>query len=181
MSDAAEALDRESVFTEVYEATYVDLVRFARRRLPVERADAAEDVAAEAFAVAWRRFGERPRSADDVRPWLFGIVRRLLLADHRVTSRQRALAVRLAERRTDVTTGDLDLAERRLDLARAWNLLTSVHQEALALSLLDDLPSAQAAVVLGISPVAYRLRLSRARRALRAHLDHAPATEGVLS
>jgi RNA polymerase sigma-70 factor (ECF subfamily) len=34
----------------------------------------------------------------------------------------------------------------------------------------DGLDAPRAARVLGISPVAYRLRLSRARKALRAHL-----------
>jgi RNA polymerase sigma-70 factor, ECF subfamily len=63
---------------------------------------------------------------------------------------------------------------QQIDLAAAWNLLSEVHQEALALAVLDELTAPQAAVVLGISPVAFRLRLSRARRALRAHLDHRP-------
>lgn len=51
------------------------------------------------------------------------------------------------------------------DLARAWNRLTAAHQEALSLTCWDGLTGAEAAIVLGISPVAYRIRLSRARRA----------------
>ena len=70
---------------------------------------------------------------------------------------------------------DPDLVATRLDLAAAWRRLTAVHQEALALTAWDGLTSPQAAAVLGISPTAYRLRLSRARRALRAHLHHSPS------
>lgn len=61
-------------------------------------------------------------------------------------------------------------ATTRVDLGRAWRLLSEPHQEALALAVWDGLTAAEAAAVLGISPVAYRLRLSRARKVLRAHL-----------
>ena len=57
-----------------------------------------------------------------------------------------------------------------MDLGRAWRLLSERHQEALALTVWDGLTAVEAATVLGISPVAYRLRLSRARTVLRAHI-----------
>jgi RNA polymerase sigma-70 factor (ECF subfamily) len=74
--------------------------------------------------------------------------------------------------------GDLDpdLLAQRLDLAEAWTRLSAVHQEALALTVWDGLDAPRAALVLGISPVAYRLRLSRARKALRAHAGALPHT-----
>lgn len=53
----------------------------------------------------------------------------------------------------------------------------------LALALWEDLPSPQAARVLGISATAYRLRLSRARRTLRGLLEPSqtpPTSEPVL-
>ncbi|HEY5178833.1 MAG TPA: sigma factor-like helix-turn-helix DNA-binding protein, partial [Dermatophilaceae bacterium] len=53
--------------------------------------------------------------------------------------------------------------------------LTAVHQEALSLAVWDELTGPQAAMVLGISPVAFRLRLTRARRALRHHVEFTPA------
>ncbi|MFF4779218.1 RNA polymerase sigma factor [Microtetraspora fusca] len=77
---------------------------------------------------------------------------------------------------------DADLVAWRVDLARAWSRLSAVHQEALALTVWDGLDAPRAAQVLGISPVAYRLRLSRARKALRAHtkaLPQTPATRAV--
>lgn len=63
---------------------------------------------------------------------------------------------------------------RRIDLVKAWNLLSDLHQEALALAVFEELSAPQAAAVIGISPVAFRLRLSRARRVLRLYLDHLP-------
>ena len=46
----------------------------------------------------------------------------------------------------------------------------------LGLAVFEQLTSPQAGAVLGISATAFRLRLSRARAALRAHLDGTPAT-----
>src|SRR5690606_32370729 len=68
------------LFVEVFEATYVDVVRFAARRIDPGR---AEDIAAEAFAVAWRRLDALPLELGQARAWLFGIARKLLLAHHR--------------------------------------------------------------------------------------------------
>jgi RNA polymerase sigma-70 factor (ECF subfamily) len=44
--------EREARFVGLFEATYVDLVRFAQRRVPEAQ---AEDIVAEALLVAWRR------------------------------------------------------------------------------------------------------------------------------
>ncbi len=66
----------------------------------------------------------------------------------------------------------IDGVVHRVDLARAWARLSDAQQETLALTVLD---AAQAAAVLGISPVAFRLRLSRARPALHLRLDHSPS------
>lgn len=169
--------DREHTFTAFYEAVYPDLVRFVQRRA---HADHAEDVVADAFLVAWRRLDELPRSHEDARAWVFGISRNVLMNNHRGEQRRRALGVRLA----DATAGphpdpDADLVVSRVDLANAWCLLSEVHQEALALAVFEQLCAPQAATVLGISPVAFRLRLSRARRALRLHLDHQPRLSGT--
>ncbi|MEU4191936.1 RNA polymerase sigma factor [Kribbella sp. NPDC026611] len=173
----------EERFVTLYEATYGELLRFAQRRVAGPQ---AEDVVAETFLVAWRRTADVPEDADDARAWLFGIARNVLLNSHRGAKRRQALAVRLAAVSPAVRTDDAELISRQVDLAAAWENLSAVHQEALALAVLDDLTAPVAAAVLGISPVAFRPRLSRARRALRALralLDHQPArtTERHLS
>src|SRR6478609_1765539 len=162
--------DAEARFRELYETTYDDLMRFAQRR--VDRS-CVEDLVAETMLVAWRRFDQLPPERGDARAWLFGIARNLLLNTHRGERRRGALEVRIAE--TALTRAPTDVAEvvaRRVDLSRAWRRLSPQHQETLALAVWDNLTSAEAAIVLGISPVAYRLRLSRARRALRVLADH---------
>jgi len=165
--------DVDERFRIVFAATYDDVVRFVQRR---SDHDHAEDVAAEAFATAWRRVGELPVTHDEARAWLFGIARRTLLNHVRGQSRQHAVAVRIADTSTQDPASwwdDLDGATARIDFVRAWRRLSPSHQEVLALTGWDGLTTAQAAAALGISPVAVRLRLSRARRVLRSHLDAA--------
>ncbi|GAA1585203.1 sigma-70 family RNA polymerase sigma factor SigL [Kribbella sancticallisti] len=169
MSNPLGGVSRASRFVALYEATYVDLMRFAQRRVPETQ---AEDVVGEALLVAWRRLDEVPAHLPDARAWMFGIVRNTILNTHRGVRRQQALAVRLAESTAAWSPDDADLVTRRVDLARAWERLSAVHQEALALAVIDDLSARQAAAVLGITAVAFRLRLSRARHALRAQLGH---------
>jgi RNA polymerase sigma-70 factor (ECF subfamily) len=88
-----------------------------------------------------------------------------------------AVAVRLAEVRHGAADAGQhpDLVAHRVDIAAAWPLLSALHQEAIALSVLDGLTAPEAAAVLGISPTAFRLRLSRARRTLRRHVDSTTA------
>lgn len=174
---------RRDRFETVYDATYPAVLRFAQRRVHPSH---AEDVAADVFVVAWRRLNDVPVEPDEARAWLFGVARRVLMASQRAEQRRAALTVRVADEqvRSGLGSGsgsgiDADLVLHHVDLARAWRRLSPVHQETLALVVWDDLTSPQAAEVLGISPVAFRLRLSRARRALRHHLSsHAPARAG---
>ena len=155
-------------FEEFFRRHYEDVVRYAVRRTP----DGAEDIAAEAFAVAWRRWDEVPAAAGEARAYLFGIARRLILAAHGDRARQGALAVRLTDPTVfeESTPGLESQAVALAELSAAWRLLRTQHQEVLAMAFLDDLTSEQAGRVLGISAIAYRVRLARARAALRAHL-----------
>jgi len=162
----------------VYEATYPDLVRFVQRRVHPTH---AEDICADAFLVAWRRFDDLPADAGDARAWLFGIAQRTLLNGQRGDRRRQALSIRIADATVVAQGGqawkgsDSDLVACQLDLAAAWGRLPAVHQEALSLAVWDGLAGPQAAAVLGISPVAFRLRLTRARRALRRYAEFTPA------
>lgn len=171
MSHLSRAPDREQSFILLYEAVYRDLLRFVQRR---EFPDRAEDVVADTFLVVWRRFDELPSLQDDARAWIFGIARNILLNSQRGEQRRQALGVRLADAALVSIDYDVELVMDRVDLGRAWRLLSEVHQEALGLSVFEELNAPQAAVVLNISPVAFRLRLSRARRALRLLIEHPP-------
>lgn len=179
MNQSSRAPDRERAFRSLYEGAYPDLLRFVQRR---SGPDHAEDVVADAFLVVWRRLDELPRDHDDARAWLFGITRNVLLNEHRGEQRRRALGVRLADASTTPTIGaDPQDVLSSVDLGLAWRRLSETHQEAIALAVFEELDAPQAAAVLGISPVAFRLRLSRARRALRLHLNHLPDRAAALA
>ncbi|MGA8788491.1 MAG: sigma-70 family RNA polymerase sigma factor [Paenarthrobacter sp.] len=175
MSYLSRAPDREEAFRALYESAYADLLKFVQRRTDAAN---AEDIVAEAFLIVWRRFSEAPQHQEDARAWLFGITRNLMMNARRGEQRRQALGVRLAEA-TAISHVDshAELVSSRVDLGRAWALLSEVHQEALGLAIFENLAAPQAAHVVGISPVAFRLRLTRARRALRLLLDHVPQNE----
>ncbi|HYY09797.1 MAG TPA: sigma factor, partial [Kineosporiaceae bacterium] len=105
--------DREARYRALFAEHYADVLRFAARRV---HPDHAEDVAAEAFLVAWRRFDEVPRRPGDARAWLFGVTRHCLLNDGRGRTRREALAVRVASAPADPVTREADAIEARVDL-----------------------------------------------------------------
>lgn len=162
---------REQRFRALYAAHYDHVLRFvARRSSPAS----AEDVVAEAFLVAWRRLDDVPTRVGEALPWLYAVARNCLLNSARAAGRQEALAVRISDAgpaHADHAHLDTDHIARRVDLAAAWQRLSHAEQEVLALAIWEDLPSPAAARVLGTTAAAYRLRLSRARRTLRRHLE----------
>lgn len=171
MSNGPDGSQREA-FASFFREVLDDLVRFCARRVSESL---AEDLAAEAMTIAWRRVDELPEDRGERRAWVFTIARNLMLNSARDVNRSRVLAVRLArETVVDVPGADV-LAVARAEFGRAWRLLSDRHREALALSVWDGLTSQQAAFVLGISPIAYRLRLARARAALNGHLGAHPS------
>ncbi|GLY15757.1 DNA-directed RNA polymerase sigma-70 factor [Kineosporia sp. NBRC 101677] len=168
--------EREQRFREMYDAAYADLLRFVRRRVHPSH---AEDVVGEVMLVAWRRLDDVPVDLSAARAWLFGMARNILQNTRRRDDRHEAVAVRLAEAgHSPANVGELpDLVAYRVDIAAAWPLLSALHQEAIALSVLDGFTASEAAAVLGISPTAFRLRLSRARRLLRRHVESTTADD----
>lgn len=160
---------REQRFRALYDAVYVDLLRFVRRRVHPTH---AEDVVGDVMLVAWRRLDDVPDDLSAARAWLFGVAHKSLQNARRREGRQDAVAVRLAE--TAPSSADAGQSPEaiadRVDIAAAWPRLSPVHQEAIALAVLDGLTAPEAALVLGISPAAFRLRLSRARRTLRRQI-----------
>lgn len=155
--------------TELHRAHYADLVRYFVRR---GAGDGADDLAAEVFVVAWRKL---PVGLEDPRPWLFGVARKVLGNSRRTHERRHSLDVPVDDdgaraMRNPSHSGEIAV---RVDLQRAWNALTPVDQEILALTAWEGLTSAEAAIVLGIRRPGAAMRLSRARDHLRAQLESA--------
>jgi RNA polymerase sigma-70 factor, ECF subfamily len=127
----------------------------------------AEDVAAECMTIAWRRLDDVP--ADDPLPWLYACARRLVLREWRARARVAAGEPPDAAL-AGPEPGGLDEA-----VARALASLGPIDREALLLIAWEGLTPAQAARALGIGPVAFRVRLHRARRRCAAALAAAGA------
>jgi RNA polymerase sigma factor (sigma-70 family) len=140
---------------------------YARRRGSRD----AEGIAAEVMAIAWRRLADVP--ADDPRPWLFATARNLLFAE----ARRAARAAR--EHPAPATATAPEIFELDPGLADALGSLSPLDREALLLIAWEDLTPAQAGRALRINPTAFRVRLLRARRRLRARLEEGPS-EGEL-
>jgi RNA polymerase sigma-70 factor (ECF subfamily) len=158
---------------------HVDAVfRFAVRRSrgPDEVADLVATVFLELFAAA----PSFDRRRGEVRPWLLGIAARCLADQQRAGYRRLALQDRL-ESVPALRDDEYDRVEGMIDAARAAPAiehalvehLTVSERELFRLVADDGLTVAQAARCLGLTPVAGRMRLARARRKLKAALDPA--------
>src|SRR3569833_4194770 len=87
---ARAAPDAAARVEELYRSCYEDLLGFALRR--TARPEAAADVEADTFVVAWRRFEEIPPGHP--RAWLFGVARTVLAPHGRTARRPERLAGR---------------------------------------------------------------------------------------
>ena len=123
-----------------------------------------DGVAAEVMTIAWRRLPAVP--ADDPLPWLYGTARNVVYAEAR--SRRRT-----APDEVPATSPAPEIRSLDPELDRALRALRPSDREALLLVAWEDLTAAQAADALGISATAFRVRLFRARRRLRAALTEA--------
>jgi RNA polymerase sigma-70 factor, ECF subfamily len=166
--------DAEPAFRELFAAAYDDLLCFVERRTHLAVAD---DVVAETFLTAWRRFDDVPDSLDGARAWLFTVAHNILRNRQRSDQRQRGLALRILREPGESAAAEADSVATRVDLTRAWQRLAPADQEALTLTVFEGLTGAQAAHLLGISRAAFSLRVLRARRRLRQLLLHLPDPE----
>jgi RNA polymerase sigma-70 factor (ECF subfamily) len=118
--------------------------------------DAADDVVADAFVVAWRNRVSRPSRE---LPWLYGVARRVIADRRRSGERFQGLVDRLA---TSAPSLDNPDPHQRLAARAALDALSEDDREVLLLAAWEALDASDAARALA----SYRMRLSRARRRL---------------
>lgn len=152
-------------FEVIFRRHYGAVVRYAVRRVGP---DAAEEIVNETFLVAWRRREELP---DNALPWLFATARKVVANEIRRRGRQLRLGERVASRSATVTHDLADTVTEALRVRAAMAALSDRDQEALRLSAWEQLEPREAALVLGCSIPAYKVRLHRARRRLAALLS----------
>jgi len=160
---------------EAFYREHVEAVqRFVVRRVaePLLAADLTAEVflAAIDAAPAYRPDRGAPGA------WLLGIARNLVAAEHRRAGRERRANARIEGRRL-LEADDIARMQDRIDAeSRARQLyaalagLPEAERAVFELHALDGLSPAEAAAVLGIRPVTARVRLHRARTALRGRL-----------
>jgi RNA polymerase sigma factor (sigma-70 family) len=156
-------------FGVVFDRYFAEIHGYVAKRLG---RDAADDVAAETFLIAFRSRRRFDTSRGTVRAWLYGIVTNHFSAYHRKEVRAyRALeragiqgaeeghADRVAER-VDARAAGRELAGALADLPRG-------DREVLLLVALGGLSHADVAVALGIPYGTVGSRLNRVRKKLR--------------
>ena len=164
----ASARTRPDVFGVLYERHAVAVYRYLARRVGPA---AAEDLLGEVFtaAVAARR-RVQPHVSGSALPWLYGI------AGNVARSYLRRSAAPVVIDHSGVVDWDavdarLDATAQRQQLRVALSGLTAAESELLLLVAWEELSPTEAAEALGLTPVAARSRLHRARARAQAALD----------
>ncbi|MGH3008741.1 MAG: RNA polymerase sigma factor [Gaiellaceae bacterium] len=157
---------REERFELLYRDLYEPISGYALRR--ARNPEDAAEVIAETFATLWRRLDSCPHEAE-VRPWLFGVARRVLANQRRGERRRSALADRLT---VEIDRSGPSVAAPSSDgrVAQAFAALSEPDREVLALLAWEGLTREELAVALGVTRPVARLRLHRARRRFEAAL-----------
>jgi RNA polymerase sigma factor (sigma-70 family) len=159
-------IDRRARFERLYDENHARVLGYVLRR--IDSPDAAADVLAETFLVAWRRLDQVPKG-DAMRLWLFAVARRVLANHRRGERRRTVLADRLRDELSSAL-GSKPAAAGDSAAAIAFRSLDDSDRELLALSGWEGLDAGEIATVLGCSRNAARIRLHRARRRLRSAL-----------
>jgi RNA polymerase sigma factor (sigma-70 family) len=162
-------------FTVLFRRHAPQLQRYVVRRLGP---DAADDIVAETFLLAFRQRERYDQTRADARPWLYGIATNLIGRHRRSEIRlYRALARTGADPVTEPFTDRVDdrvsagNASRRL--AAALARLSAELRDTLLLAAWGDLSYDEVATALGVPVGTVRSRLSRARSKLRQTLGDA--------
>jgi RNA polymerase sigma-70 factor (ECF subfamily) len=172
-ADSVESAARAR-FERLFASHYGELVRFAGRRVGF---DAAGDVVAETFLVAWRRLPEVP--VEHARAWLYSTARGVIANEQRAGRRRDRLQMRA---RDDVVADDAVVSDHaavvtdQLRVRAVLDCLSPGDQEMLRLSEWEQLDTSELAAVLGCSRTAAKVRLHRARRRFASRLSAAEST-----
>jgi len=161
-----------SEFAAVWHRDGARVAAYARRHVPAADVD---DVVAETFLQAWRRWDTVPQPPI---AWLIGTARKVIGNHRRAAGRREALRGRLELGAVARSAADAGLlATDRMSALGALAGLPESQRECLLLVAWDGLLPDEAATVLGVRPGAFRVRLHRAREALaREASSHRPPT-----
>ncbi|MEV0352892.1 sigma-70 family RNA polymerase sigma factor [Nonomuraea sp. NPDC050680] len=166
------SLTDPEVFAELFDRYSAMLYRYVSKRLGPEP---AEDIVGETFLVAFSRRKSYDPSYPDARPWLFGILTKLVSRHHRTEAAryralQRAPVDADVESPADRVAAGVTAQASRPELASALAALPAKDRDVLLLIAWGDLTYEEVAQALGIPIGTVRSRLNRGRRKVRAAL-----------
>lgn len=165
LSSTQHASEREARFTELYEAQYSSVRAYAS--VCVSAGD-IDDIVAETFLVAWRRWDDVP--ADWARGWLIGVARNVVRGRQRASKRATNFVDQLSFDRVPASAGpdDEHIAELQVQsLKSALVTLKASDQEVLVLAGPYEFTLEEIALALDITTNAAGVRVHRARERLR--------------
>jgi len=161
-----------SAFEDLFERYRTLVFRFAYQMVP--RRDDAEDIVQEAFVRAYQNL-DKYRDEAKFTTWLLRIVTNLCTDQARMSTRRQALEQQeSAGALLWMTTGEIDdpvqnlEADRRKQaLRRALSALPTHHRSVIVLRDIEERDYTDIAEILGCTIGGAKLRVLRARRALR--------------
>ena len=166
---ARRAVEEKPLFAALYQRYVTRVYRYQMARCG-SAAD-AEDLCAQTFLAALENI-HNFRGEGSFAAWLFGIARRKTALHHR--SQRRLTGLEAAETLPDHALLPEQETSRRLLLQRVYAALGALpveRAEAVMLCAFGDLSSTEAGRVLGKSPAAVKMALSRGLHDLRQRLN----------
>lgn len=162
-------VDRKALrLSQLFEHHYDAVFAYGARRIGPDR---ASDLAAEVFAVAWRRIEHVPATHE--KPWLISTARNLMRQDTKQQFRRQEMET-LHHALQEPLAAQPDLAARIAEQQRveqALSQLSDADRELVTLVAWDGMSLAEAAQVLDCKPGTARVRWMRARTRLARLLD----------
>ncbi|MEV5312898.1 RNA polymerase sigma factor [Streptomyces sp. NPDC052610] len=175
----AAAVRDPRLFEEFYRRHVDAVTSFVARR--VADAHTVADLTAEVFLAVLDSAHTYRAGRGGERAWLYGIARNVVSSEYRRLDRERRRD-RLISGRRLLDADDIARLEDKLDAESpgrralaALERLPEGERAVLELIVVDQLTVTEAATALGIRQVTARVRLHRARKALRAEAGHEEA------
>jgi len=174
-----------AAFTHFYRAHVDEVTRFVARR--VADPQLAADLTAEVFLAVIEAAARYQGSFGGPRTWLYGIARNVIAAEFRRSARAQRAERMVAGRRL-LDADDIERMTEKIDALRQvrelhaeLQVLPEGERAVLELVSVDGLTVAEAAAALNVRQVTARVRLHRARLALRSGLVRHLVEEEVMS
>lgn len=160
---------RTARITAAVDANASDLLAYLARR--VDQPEDAADLLSETFLVLWRRASSLPEADSELRPWIFGIARKILLRHYRHSTKQRAISDRLRSILLVVPHPGFADPTEHSELHDAISRLDPVDRDIIGLVHWEGFSLVEVSRIVAMKEGTVRSRYHRARTSLRSQLQ----------